>query len=71
MAEMGKDFSPVDVLHLAIQREKDAHTFYVEMAARFAADPGAKAMFATMAEEELKHQRKLEAWLEEHFQREN
>ena len=50
MTDMDKDFSPVDVLHLAIQREKDAHAFYVEMAAHFA-DPGAKAMLTSMAEE--------------------
>jgi rubrerythrin len=68
MADTEKQFNPVDVLHLAIQREKEAQAFYTEMAERFS-DPAAREMLISMAKEEKKHQQQLEAWLEEHFQR--
>jgi uncharacterized protein YyaL (SSP411 family) len=50
--------------HLAIRREKDAHDFYEKMA-RSAEDAATKALFETMAEEELKHKQ----WLEDEFKR--
>jgi rubrerythrin len=68
MPESNKEVSPVDVLHMGIQREKDAHAFYAEMAQRIA-DPGTKAMLEGLAQEELGHRRKLENWLHDNFQR--
>jgi rubrerythrin len=64
-----RELTPVEVLHLGIQREKDAHAFYAEMAERIQ-DPATREMLTALAQEELGHQRKLENWLHDNFQRE-
>jgi len=67
--EPGKTISPIDVLHMGIQREKDAYAFFTEMAAKIE-DPATRVMLMSLAQEELGHQRKLEAWLHDNFERE-
>jgi rubrerythrin len=53
---------------MAIQREQDAHDFYVRMA-RTATDPSAKALFEELAAEETKHRQRLEAEYRRVFER--
>ncbi len=53
---------------MAIQREQDAHDFYVRMA-QTATDPNAKALFEELAAEETKHQQRLEAEYRRVFER--
>ena len=48
-----------DALKIAIQREKSAYEFY-KNASEVVKDPGAKKMFAFLAEEEVKHIKMLE-----------
>ena len=69
MVDPGKQLNPVDVLHMGIQREKDAYAFFTEMAAKVE-DPATREMLQSLAKEELGHQRRLEAWLHDNFQRE-
>jgi len=53
---------------MAIQREQDAHDFYVRMA-QTATDPSAKALFEELAAEETKHKQRLEAEYRRVFER--
>jgi rubrerythrin len=49
-----------DILDFAIDREQEAHDFYMSLADR-ATQPTMKQVLAEFAEEELNHKRKLEA----------
>ena len=49
-----------DILDFAIDREQEAHDFYVRLATR-ATRPGMKQAFTDFAEQEANHKRKLEA----------
>jgi uncharacterized protein YyaL (SSP411 family) len=53
---------------MAIQREQDAHDFYVRMA-KTATDASAKALFEELAAEETKHKQRLEAEYRRVFER--
>jgi len=48
-----------DALQIALQKEKGAYEFY-KKASEIVSDPGAKKMFAFLAEEETKHIKMLE-----------
>ncbi len=54
-----KDTTPAEALKIAMEKEKMSHQFYVQ-AARVVENPATKAMFEALAEEELKHIRRLE-----------
>lgn len=53
---------------MAIQREQDAHDFYMRLA-KTATDASAKALFETLAAEESKHKQRLEAEYRRVFER--
>ena len=66
---MTKDiFALLQAWRMAIQREQDAHDFYVRMA-QTATDASAKALFETLAVEETKHKQWLEAEYRRVFER--
>ncbi len=51
--------TPQEAILFAIEREKDAHKFYIQ-AAKIARYPGTRQMFEEMAKEELKHLQRLQ-----------
>lgn len=53
---------------MAIQREREAHDFYMRMA-KTASDASAKALFEELAAEETKHKQRLEAEYRRVFER--
>jgi rubrerythrin len=55
--------SPIEIIRMALQREKDAVRDYTEYA-RTAEDPSIREMFVFLAGEEKKHVRLLEAEVE-------
>lgn len=57
---------PVEILKMALQKEKEAFAFYTEAAA-VARHPAAKATLQAMAEEEERHIRHLEEELDRFF----
>lgn len=64
------NMKPIDILRLALEREKDAFKFYSE-AARVSTDPASKATFQEMAEEEQRHIQQLEGELDRWYQSDN
>jgi rubrerythrin len=58
--------TPQEAVRIAIEREKAAYDFYTK-AAKIAKYPGTKQMFESLAKEELKHQRILEAELNKDY----
>lgn len=61
---------PVDILRMAIEREKAAHAFYQE-AAGVAQHPATKQTLLEMAAEEEGHIRHLEEQLDKFFYADN
>ncbi len=61
---------PVDILRLALEREKAAFQFYEE-AARVSSDPASRVTFLDLAEEEKRHIRQLEEELDRYYQGDN
>lgn len=59
-----KDTTPVEAIKMAMEKEKRSHQFYVK-ASSVVTNPATKAMFKSLAEEELRHLRSLEAFYEE------
>ncbi|HEY7528488.1 MAG TPA: ferritin family protein [Candidatus Deferrimicrobiaceae bacterium] len=55
--------SPIEIIRMALQREKDAVRDYTEYA-KTAEDPSIREMFVFLAGEEKKHVRLLEAEVE-------
>ncbi|MGR3296276.1 MAG: ferritin-like domain-containing protein [Candidatus Bathyanammoxibius sp.] len=53
-----------DVLVFAMKREKEAHEFY-DRFAREMSDPDVKKVLEALAEQELKHKRKIEAFYDD------
>jgi rubrerythrin len=68
------DFKPgmaiAELVQLAIQREDRSHRFYLSLVDRHP-DPGYKRLFDFLANEELKHKRRLEQEYDEMVLREN
>jgi len=61
---------PIDILRMAIEREKAAHAFYLEAAA-VAQHPATKQTLKEMAEEEERHIHQLEEQLDKFFYQDN
>jgi len=61
---------PIDILRMAIEREKAAHAFYEE-AAVVAQHPATKQTLMEMAEEEERHVHRLEEQLDKFFYQDN
>ncbi len=61
---------PIDILRMAIEREKAAHAFYQEAAA-VAQHPATKQTLQEMAEEEERHIHQLEEQLDKFFYQDN
>jgi rubrerythrin len=64
------NMTPVEVLRLALEREKQALAFYTE-AAEQCHHPAAKATFLEIAEEEKRHMRRIEEDLDRYFYQDN
>jgi len=64
------NMTPVEVLRLALEREKQAVAFYKE-AAEHCNHPAAKATFLAMVEEEKDHLRRIEEDLDRYFYQDN
>jgi rubrerythrin len=62
--------SPIDVLRMALEREKDAVQYYKEYATT-ATEPAIREMFAFLVEEEVKHVQLLQAEVEKEVYQEN
>ena len=61
---------PIDILRMALEREKAAHAFYVEAAA-VAQHPATKQTLLEMASEEEGHIRHIEEQLDRFFYADN
>ncbi len=61
---------PIDILRMALEREKQAHAFYKEAAA-VAQHPATKQTLLEMAEEEERHVRHIEEQLDRFFYADN
>lgn len=64
------NMKPVEILRMALEREKDAFRFYSE-AAKVSTDPASQATFRAMAEEEKEHIQKLEEEIDRWYQNDN
>ncbi len=65
MSEISK-LRPVDAIRLALEEEKKAYQFYTAVA-ETAEYASTREMFLFLAEQELKHQRRLEEELSKDF----
>lgn len=65
-----KDTTPVEAVKTAMEKEKISHQFYVK-ASSVATNPATKAMFKSLAEEELNHLHRLEALYEDEYLQED
>lgn len=54
-----KDTTPAEALKMAMEKERMSHRFYTQ-AAKVVTNPATKAMFKALAEEELRHLKRLE-----------
>ncbi len=61
---------PVEILRMALEREKEAYAFYSE-AAKAAKHPATKATLLEMAEEEKRHMQQLEEELDRFYTADN
>jgi len=61
---------PVEILRMALAREKEAYAFYTE-AAQVAKHPATKATLLEMAEEEKRHIHQLEEELDRFYTADN
>jgi rubrerythrin len=64
------NIEPIEILRMALAREKEAHAFYKE-AAGIVKHPAAKSTLLEMAEEEARHIRQLEEALDRNFYADN
>jgi len=64
------NMTPVEVLRLALEKEKQALAFYME-AAEHCHHPATRATFLEMAEEEKSHMRRIEEDLDRYFYQDN
>jgi len=64
-----KNLTPMEVLQMALQRERAAQKFYREQAA--AAEPPIRELLQGLAEEEARHVAQLEDALERYFYPDN
>jgi rubrerythrin len=62
--------NPIDVLRMALEREKDAVQYYKEYATT-ATEPVIREMFEFLVAEEVKHVKLLEAEVEKEVYQEN
>ena len=60
---------PQEAIEIAIKREREAHDFYLKHADLFE-NEATKKMFLFLAEEESKHEAKLQAELDSQFLKE-
>lgn len=67
---LGKSPSYQDILLFAMQQEKQAVRLYTDLAERVT-EPGFKALFQSLAEEEAKHKLRFEIEYDEHVLTEN
>lgn len=65
-----KDTTPAEALKRAIEKEKMSHQFYTQ-AAKVVTNPATKAMFEALAEEELRHLKRLEALYDREYLQED
>ncbi len=70
MPTIDPNMLPVDILRLALEREKEAHAFYTEAAGRVTL-PATRDALLEMAEEERSHIRKIEEILDRYFYHDN
>ncbi|MEJ2366901.1 MAG: ferritin family protein [Acidobacteriota bacterium] len=61
---------PIDILRMALEREKEAYEFYSE-AARISSHAPSKNTFLEMAAEEKRHIHQIEEELDRYFQGDN
>lgn len=61
---------PLEIIKMALEREREAYAFYNEAAAA-AQHAAAKATLLEMAAEEQQHIRRLEEVLDKHFYQDN
>ncbi len=61
--------TPLEALQTAMKREIGAEEFYVK-AAQSVEDESARKMFEFLAEEERKHQRRIQEEIDRHFLKE-
>jgi rubrerythrin len=66
---VNQTLTPLEALHLAMQREKGAEDFYVNTA-RSMDDEGARKMFEFLAGEERKHQQMIQDAIDKNFLKE-
>lgn len=64
------DTEPIEILRMALEREKEAYAFYSE-AAQAAKHPATKATLLEMAQEEKRHIHQLEEELDRFFTADN
>jgi len=64
------NMSPVEILRMALEREKETFQFYSE-AAKVSTDPASKVTFQAMADEEKRHIQQLEEELDRWYQSDN
>ncbi len=64
------NLQPIDVLRMALEKEKEAFAFYSEAAAKVN-NPVTKSTLLEMAEEEKAHIKKIEGVLDRYFYRDN
>ncbi len=64
------NLQPIDVLRMALEKEKEAFAFYSE-AAGMVNNPVTKSTLLEMAEEEKAHIKKIEGVLDRYFYRDN
>jgi rubrerythrin len=64
------NLQPIDVLRMALEKEKEAFAFYSE-AAEKVNNPVTKSTLLEMAEEEKTHIKKIEGVLDRYFYRDN
>lgn len=62
--------TPMEVIRMALEREKDAVQYYKEYATT-AQDPGIRAMFQYLVEEEVKHVKLLSEEIDKQTLQEN
>ncbi len=66
---MSKEMTPVEIIQMALEREKDAVRDYTDYAGT-ATDPKVREMFLFLAEEEKKHVRLLKEEIEKEIYQE-
>ncbi|MEW6758070.1 MAG: ferritin family protein [Acidobacteriota bacterium] len=70
MPTIDPNLLPVDILRMALEREKEAYAFYTE-AAGLVKIPATRDALLEMAEEEKHHIQKIEEVLDRYFYQDN